>query len=155
MKRSAGVIVLAVFCFVGAFASIALGWFLANFCVGFGSCGDISWPVVALGAFAAFPFVMAGYGLIRLRNWARILTIVLLVLSPVASIFYVIGTPAWGNLMLYHEMESGLATLVSLVVAQLIVVALIVWYLLRRNVREAFNVFAGSPVQAPLERGCS
>jgi uncharacterized membrane protein (DUF2068 family) len=88
-----------------------------------------------MGAAAAiFFFVIAGLdllvgiGLWKLKNWARLITVVLTALGAVFQLFGLIGTLSHFN---------AFAFVVSLVI--LAIEVLIIWYLLRADVKAAFT----------------
>ncbi len=135
MERPVGVTVIAVLNFLGAFFLIIAALF---FVVGFGAMGMASQrsggmlALAGVGAFGAvFMFAFAviaiviGYGLIKLQHWARIVTIVL---------------AALGILLALPSLFGGLHSIgmFSLLI-RVGINALILWYMLQANVKQAFG----------------
>ncbi len=143
MERPTGVTVLAVLNFLGAglYALLAVLFFL----IGAGGAasgvmdemgGGAAAFLLGLGAavgvilliFAAIGLAI-GIGMWKLRNWARIVTIVLVGLSLLLGVIGLLGS------LIAFE-------LVSLII-QAIFVALyawIIWYLFQPHVKQAFGV---------------
>ncbi len=137
MERPTGVTILGVLCLIGAgilaiggIVMIAGGAMLSGmgksgagalFAMGGAVVGVIFFVLAAL-------YVLTGIGLLKLQNWARILTIVLIALGLLSA-------------------AAGLMTSVLhmspfLLVRQIIVVAIDVWiliYLFKPHVKQAFG----------------
>ncbi len=144
MGRPVGVTILAILYFLGALACIIGGILtivgggiaasLANQAGGQGA-GAGAGVLGALGAaagvvvliFGALDFLL-GWGMLKLKNWARIITIVLMALGIVGSLFGVIG-------LLAHFTVFGLLWIVVWVA----IYALIIWYLVKPDVKAAFQ----------------
>ncbi len=142
MQRPTGVTILAVLNFIAAA-------FCALFALGAGAIGAIVGASAAAGAQSRSPLAMiaglggamaavvfllcaalsivVGIGLLKLLNWARILTIVL---AAIGLVFGLLG------------IVSGLAHLIiPALITQLIAVAICAWivlYLLKPHVKQAF-----------------
>ncbi len=136
MERPTGVTVLAVLCFIGGAFAVLGG--LAMFFVG--AAGMASRPgmgmmMAGMGAFVgvfllilAALYVIVGVGLWKLLNWGRILA---LVLVGIGAVFAVLGL---FSALIHFRIFA--------VVWQIIVVAidlLIIWYLTRSDVKQAFS----------------
>jgi hypothetical protein len=140
MARPTGVTVLAVLGFIcGAFMLLAsLGMFLmgsAGMLAASRQGGALGGPLAIFGAFAGVAFlifaalyVVCGVGLLKLANWARILTIVLVALGLVFSAF-----GAFGAMVAFH-MGSAIFDLVILAID-----AWILLYLFKPHVKQAFG----------------
>jgi hypothetical protein len=140
MARPTGVTVLAVLGFIlGALSLLAaLAMFLAGaagLAAMSGGGGSMAGMLGALGAFAGVVcliftvlYVLSGIGLLKLANWGRILTIVLVVIGLA---FAVIGAlPAMTG---FH---------IGILIRQLIFIALDAWilmYLFKPYVKQAFG----------------
>ena len=137
MNRPAGVTILAVLEFIGAACLALLGvlvivgagaGFLGSMSQGQGGMGGLM--AMLGGALAVFLFVFAaigglvGWGLLTLKNWARIVQIVFSALG-------VLGT-------LFGLVHFSSAMMVGFVI-RLAINGLIIWYLLQPNVAAAFN----------------
>jgi uncharacterized membrane protein (DUF2068 family) len=144
MNKPAGVIVLAVLYFLGAACLLLLG---LGFIVGGGAIAAMlsqqgqagANPLAAMMGFLGagvgiFFLVMGaielivGIGLIKLKNWARIIAIVFTVIGACFQLFMLIGSLAHFNVV---------AMVVPVVV--LAIQALIIWYLLKPEVKAAFQ----------------
>ncbi len=141
---------LAILSIAAAISLVPGGLLLANYCVGFGSCGDTDWSILAWVALPAIPLAIAGVGLLRLKNWARILAIALLCASPVGFIVYIMATPDWHNFRLFHHLSTGLAMLLKLAVLEGMAVVALVAYLSRKRIRREFG---GRPVKLRCPNG--
>jgi hypothetical protein len=132
MDRPLGVAVIAVLYWVGAVGLVAIGAFLA---IGLGVLGDLSSgvpPIITgLGAAGGGLLVImgaglfaVGWGLLKRREWARMLTCVLAV---VAIVFTVLSftVPMWGGIA---------ARLVKLAFH-----GLVLWYLNQAHVKAVFR----------------
>jgi len=143
MGRPVGVTILAildfigaVFCILGGIGMIAGGGLMASImsqqqAQGAGAGAGF---LAGLGALAAVVFlvlaaiyVLLGVGLWKLKNWARIITVVLTALGVISTLFGLIGLFA-------HFV--AFAFVVNVIV--LAIEALIIWYLLRADVKAAF-----------------
>lgn len=137
MERPVGVTVIAVLDFVGAFFLVIAGLFLM---LGLGAIGAASGKaggmlalagLGAVGAVIMFVFAalvaVVGYGLIKLQNWARIVTIVITGLGLVLAI------PSLLFLIVKFHPFAIMALLMRVAIN-----ALILWYMLQRHVKEAF-----------------
>ncbi len=144
MPRPVGVVVIAVLEFLGA-AGMALGGLIALFGMGFlaraleqnGTINSSMVPVV-VGAgvlVAVFCFACAvffgflGYGMLNLRNWARIATLVLAVLGIVLGILGIVG--GLFRFGIISAVFSGIRVAVN---------GLIFWYLTQPHIKEAFGL---------------
>jgi hypothetical protein len=143
MGRPVGVTILAILDFIGALVCIGLGILsfvggglgaVAGSQAGNGS-GGLGAIAGALGAAAGVGFLifgaiffLLGWGLWKLKNWARIITIILTVLAIAGSLFGLVG-------VLAHFTVFGLVWIVVWVA----IYALIIWYLLRADVKAAFQ----------------
>jgi hypothetical protein len=143
MGRPVGVTILAILDFLGALACIGLGILMF---VGGGlgaiagsqaseGSGGLGALVGAMGAAAGVAFLffgliafLLGWGLWKLKNWARIITIILMALSIAGSLFGLVGIFA-------HFSLFGLIWFVF----WLALYALIIWYLLKPEVKAAFQ----------------
>jgi hypothetical protein len=139
MERPTGVTILAVLSFLGA------GLLLLGACVMFlmGAAGlagmagghGIGGPLAALGAFAgvaclifAVLYIVNGVGLLKLRGWGRLLTIVLVAISVLFGVM--------GLFRAFVPMH------IVLLVWQLIILAIDVWilvYMFKPHVKAAFG----------------
>ena len=146
MGRPVGVTILAVlyflgavFCLLGGIGMMMGGGMMATLLnqQGQGS-GGAAGLMAGLGAafgvviliFAALDALL-GWGLWKLKNWARIITIVLMVISIGLQLFGLVGILAHFNLF------SLILTVVFVAIY-----AWIVWYLLQPNVKAAFQAQA-------------
>lgn len=143
MGRPVGVTILAILDFLGALACIGLGILMflggglgaiagARASDGSGGFGAL---IGALGAAAGVVFLICGvigfflgWGLWKLKNWARIVTIILTALNIAFSLFGLVGVVTHFNVI------SFVFTLVFLALY-----ALIIWYLLTADVKAAFQ----------------
>ena len=141
MARPTGVTILAVLSFIGAILMVigAAVMFLVGSSAGIaamaGRGGNIGGPLAAMGAFAgiaclilAVLYVVNGVGLMKLRAWARLLTILLVLLGIV---FEVMGIA---------RALSGMH--VGIIVWELILIAIDAWilmYLFKPHVKAAFG----------------
>ncbi len=139
MKRPRGIILLAFLSFFGAVASTAIGIILAQFCLGFGSCGSFRYDIFAISLVPALLLLVEGYGLARFRNWSRVVALVLL---PCAFIFVAWNTGYW-----VHG-PGAEYRLMGIRLLGLAIAGLIVWYLRRRDVKAYFQ-----PKPVPPEPG--
>lgn len=146
MGRPVGVTILAVlyflgavFCLLGGIGMMMGGGMMATLLTqqGQGS-GGAAGLMAGLGAalgvviliFAALDALL-GWGLWKLKNWARIITIVLMVISIGLQLFGLVGILAHFNLF---------SLILSVVF--IAIYAWIVWYLLQPNVKAAFQAQA-------------
>lgn len=146
MARPTGVTILAVLSFLGA------GLFLLGACIMFvvGAAGmtalaggrPMGGPFAALGAFAGVAlllfgvlYIVNGIGLLKLRPWGRLLTIILVAISLLLG--------------LRGLLTSAMHVQVGLIVWQLIILAIDVWilvYMSKPHVKQAFGQSAGMNV---------
>jgi len=144
MDRPTGVTILAILNFLGAGFYILIGLLfmlgmgilggMAGQSGGEGSAGAMG-MMMGLGAVAGVIFIVLaiipfaiGWGLWKLKNWARIICIVLFALGALAALAGVgIGAMA-------GEMISAGFNLVFL-----LLYAWIIWYLTRPHVKQAFG----------------
>jgi hypothetical protein len=143
MGRPVGVTILAILDFLGALACIGLGILMfvggglgamAGAKAGDGS-GGFGALVGALGAAAGVAFLifgvisfLVGWGLWKLKNWARIITIICMALGIAGGLFGLVGIFA-------HFTVFGLIW----TVVWLAIYALIIWYLVKPDVKAAFQ----------------
>lgn len=141
MARPTGVTILAVLGFLcAAFALLAaLGMFLAG-SMGLATMSRGGAPIAGmLGAFGALAgvvllifaalYVICGVGLLKLANWGRLLTIILVALG---ALFAVMGF-----------LKAMMPFQVVLMMWELIVISIDVWillYLFKPHVKQAFGV---------------
>jgi hypothetical protein len=138
MERPTGVTILAVLCFIGAgFCVLGALVFLfgGTMLSSLGAAGGGGAFLAGLGMAAAVIFlaiaalyVATGIGLIGLKNWGRILTIVLVALGLLSAAFGLLGA-------LMH-FSFGM------IIRQLIIAAIDVWilvYLFKPHVKQAFG----------------
>jgi hypothetical protein len=141
MERPTGVTVIAVLDFIGAglvalvaIGLIALGGVLTTAMsstplAALTGAGAVIVAVICLG-FAALGIVI-GIGMLKLRNWARIVTIVLTGLGLLGGVLGLLGLTA---------MHTG--SFAGALVRQLITIAIdvwILWYLFQAHVKQAFG----------------
>ena len=136
MERPTGVTILAVLSFLGggllliiAFGALAGGAVLASVLSLPASIVGLGAVIVAIVFFAfAGLYAANGVGLLKLQNWARVLTMVLIVLGLLSAVLGVFGALAHFRMFL--------------LVRQLIVAAIDLWILLYLNkphVKQAFG----------------
>jgi len=137
MERPTGVTILAVLTLIGA-ACLALGGilFLAGgamfsqaWASGFGAIAGVGAAIIAVVflVFAAL-YVAVGMGMLKLQNWARIVTIILVGLGLLSA--------AGGVLLSLLHMR------VFFLVRELIVLGIDIWiiaYLFKPHVKQAFG----------------
>lgn len=146
MNRPTGVTVLAVlqfigagFCVIGGLLMMVGGTFLAAILGRAGAGGEGSIALAGMGALigvvgGVFCLVLAvlygivGWGMWGLKNWARMVTIVL---AAIGALFQVLGM--MGS-MLHFRIGAMLWNLIWLGVN-----AVIVWYLIQPQVKAAFE----------------
>src|SRR5579859_7786586 len=117
MARPTGVTILAVLSFLGAGLCLlaAAGMFLLGSSAGLaamaGRGGGMGGPLMAMGAFAGVAYlilavlsVVNGVGLWKLQGWARLLTIILLVIGIVFGVLGVVKSlaPVMVRMLLFH-----------------------------------------------------
>lgn len=152
MGRPTGVTVIAILCFLGAafcilggLGLILGGGFIATMIhqQGGQGSGPAAGMLAGLGAVMGFGFlvgaaidIVLGIGLWKLKGWARITTIVL---TGIGAAFQVLGL-----LMSLSHFAVGNFLFTVIILA---IQALIIWYLLKPEVKAAF--------QAPQVRAAS
>lgn|SRR5579859_5282419 len=141
MARPTGVTILAVLSFLGAGLCLlgAAGLFLLGSSAGLaamaGRGGNMGGPLAAMGAFAgiaclilAVLYLVNGIGLLKLRGWARLLTILLTLLAIVFEVMGIVRALAGMH--------------VGIIVWELILIAIDAWilvYLFKPHVKAAFG----------------
>lgn len=146
MARPTGVTILAVLSFLaaGLYLLAAAGMFLMGSSAGLaamaGRGGNMGGPLAAMGAFAGIACLILaalclvnGIGLLKLRGWARLLTILLTLL---AIVFEVMGI-----------VRALPGMHVTIIVWELILIAIDAWilmYLFKPHVKAAFGEPAAS-----------
>jgi len=141
MKRPTGVTILGVLAYFFAVCIVVLGLlsfiggsFVASLLASAGSslpasmAGVIGGVIGVLFICFAVLYFLTGYGLMALKNWGRIIAIVLCLLSLLGSLA---GIPA-----LMHGFGMFLA---FWVLVRLAIAILILWYLFQPNVKQAFG----------------
>ena len=145
MGRPTGVTVLAILDFIGAGLCVLMGLlmmlgggFLASFISGQGGQGSAGAAgiLAGLGAVAGVFIIiigggvsaLLGFGLWKLKEWARIITIVLAGIGGAFQLFGLLGSLAHFNL--FAIVWSLFWTAID---------ALIIWYLLKPEVKAAFQ----------------
>ena len=144
MGRPVGVTILAIldfigaaFCLLGGIGMILGGGFIATMMSqqgGQGSAGAAGF-FAGLGAVAGVFIIiiggvcaLVGFGLWKLKNWARIVSIVLLGIGVAVQLLGLLGTLAHFNLFAFVWSVLWIA-----------VDAFIIWYLLKPEVKAAFQ----------------
>jgi hypothetical protein len=144
MGRPVGVTILAIlafigaaFCLLGGIVMMAGGGFMATLMSqqgGQGSAGAAG-VLAGLGAVAGVfiiiiggVYALVGFGLWKLKNWARIVSIVLLGIGVAVQLLGLLGTLAHFNLFAFVWSVLWIA-----------VDAFIIWYLLKPEVKAAFQ----------------
>lgn len=139
MERPTGVTILAVLSFILAALMVlgALGmFFLGAAGIAAATAGrGMGGPLAALGAFGgvvilclAVLYIITGVGLIKLRSWGRLLTIILVAISVIFGLM--------GIVRALVPLHAGI------LVWQLIVLAIDVWilmYMFKPHVKAAFE----------------
>ena len=139
MQRPTGVTIIAILSFLGAAACIMLGLFsfvggaviakmLANM-PGMSALGGSI--VAALGVvflLIGALYAITGHGLWALKNWGRVIMIVLMALGLV-----------FGLLGLVAVFSNFTAGAIVMQVIRLAICAWILWYLFQPNVKQAFG----------------
>ncbi|MGZ4874292.1 MAG: hypothetical protein ACXV5R_03895 [Candidatus Angelobacter sp.] len=142
MGRPVGVTIIAILCFVGAafcvlagIGMIAGGGFMATLLSqqsqGAGAAGILAGLGAAVGIFClilAAIYIMVGTGLLKLKEWARIVTIVLLAIGACFQVFGLLASLAHFNIFSFIWTGFWLA-----------VDAFLIWYLLKPEVKAAFQ----------------
>jgi hypothetical protein len=144
MGRPVGVTIIAVlfflgaaFCVLGAIAMFAGGGFIATLISQQGGQGAgagaglfagmgviIGVVILVFGAL----YILIGWGLLKLKEWARIVTIVLAGLWALGSLFGLVGVLShFGVFILFW------------IVVRVAIAGLIIWYLLQPDVKAAFQ----------------
>jgi uncharacterized membrane protein (DUF2068 family) len=139
MQRPTGVTIIAILSFLGAAACIMLGLFsfvggaviakmLANMpgmsALGGGIVAALGVVFLLIGAL----YAITGYGLWALKNWGRVIMIVLMALGLV-----------FGLLGLVAVFSNFTAGAIVMQVIRLAICAWILWYLFQPNVKQAFG----------------
>jgi hypothetical protein len=148
MGRPVGVTILAIlnfigaaFCLLGGIAMILGGGFIATMLSqqGQGSAGAAG-ILAGLGAAAGvFIIIMGGvsalvgFGMWKLKGWARIVSIVLFAISAVMQLLGLLGSLAHFNVFAVVWSLFWVA-----------VDAFVIWYLLKPEVKAAFHLLAQS-----------
>jgi uncharacterized membrane protein (DUF2068 family) len=144
MNRPGGVTVIAILDFIGAALCLLMG-ILSVVGAGAGIMGAMGQGgqgaaagggvlAVIAGFITVFAFVGAaisallGWGLWKLKNWARLITIVFAVIGALFQLFGLFGVLAHFNVF------ALIMTLIPLAIN-----GLIAWYLLQKNVAAAFQ----------------
>jgi hypothetical protein len=140
MGRPVGVTILAIldflgglFCLFGGIGMIAGGGFMATILSqqGQGSAGFLAGlgalAGVVLLAFAVLDFLL-GWGLWKLKNWARMITVVFTAFGAVLQVISLVG------LLAHFNVFAFVWTLFVLAIE-----VLIIWYLLKADVKAAFT----------------
>jgi hypothetical protein len=143
MGRPVGVTILAIlnfigaaFCLLGGIAIILGGGFIATMLSqqGQGSAGAAG-VLAGLGAAAGVAIIivggvsaLVGFGLWKLKGWARIVSIVLFTISAVMQLLGLLGTLAHFNVFAFVWTVFWIA-----------VDAFVIWYLLKPEVKAAFK----------------
>ncbi len=144
MGRPGGVTVIAVLYFIGAvlcvlggIGMLVGGGFMATLINQSGAQGAGAGAGIfaALGAAVGVVFlviaaiaILVGWGLLKLKNWARILAIVFAVLGVLGALFGLVGAFShFGTMILVWT------------VIRLAINGWIIWYLLQPNVSAAFG----------------
>ena len=141
MARPTGVTILAVLSFLGAALLLlgAAGMFLLGSSAGMaamaGRGGNMGGPLAAMGAFAGIAclilaalYLVNGIGLLKLRGWARLLTILLVLLGIIFGVLGIVRAMA--------------PMMIGLIVWNLILIAIDVWilmYMFKPHVKAAFG----------------
>jgi uncharacterized membrane protein (DUF2068 family) len=139
MQRPTGVTIIAILSFLGAAACIMLGLFsfvggaviakmLANM-PGMSALGGSI--VAALGVvflLIGALYAITGYGLWALKNWGRVIMIVLMALGLVFGLL--------GLVAIFSNFTAGA---IVMQVIRLAICAWILWYLFQPNVKQAFG----------------
>src|SRR5579864_6566619 len=141
MARPTGVTILAVLSFLAAGLCLlaAAGMFLIGSSAGLaamaGRGGSMGGPLAAMGAFAGIACLILaalclvnGIGLLKLRGWARLLTILLTLLGIVFEVMGIVRAMA--------------PMMMVLIVWDLILIAIDAWilmYLFKPHVKAAFG----------------
>jgi uncharacterized membrane protein (DUF2068 family) len=145
MGRPVGVTILAILYFLGALCGvlggigvIAGGGFMATLAnqaqaqaSGAGAAGLIAGLGAVFGVIllvVAAIYALLGWGMWKLKNWARILTIILLALGVAFELFGLVGIVAHFNLFALIWILFWAA-----------IDVLIIWYLLKADVKAAFQ----------------
>jgi hypothetical protein len=168
MRRSAGVTVIAVIVLIGSVLTVGLGLLTSALALvipmaGAGPSGESPPPALVL-VFAGLIYLVpgvfgliSGIGLVRLRNWARISTIVFAVFLIVTAAFMLLAAmmlPAVSSPNAQidaAQMASIMAMMrIAMAVTSLALIALGVWWAIFLTRRAATVQFAGGA--APLDR---
>ncbi len=140
MQRPAGVTVIAIFQIAFGLFAILLG--LTAFGLGSDAVmhrammgGAVGAVVGALGAVVGIIllvlgvlYIVLGVGLLKLANWARLVTLVFAALGALLHVLRLFRDMA--HLFVFHAFFSVIVTAICV---------LIIWYLLQPNVKQAFG----------------
>ena len=144
MNRPGGVTVIAVleflgaaFCLLGGLAFMLGGGFMATLISQSGGQGNAAGAGLLAGLGAALGvvflifgvlYVLVGWGMLKLKAWARIVTMVLTGLAILGSLF------GLTTIFVHFSVIASFWLAVRLAIA-----GWILWYLLQPNVSAAFN----------------
>jgi uncharacterized membrane protein (DUF2068 family) len=140
MGRPTGVTVIAVldfiaagFCVLAGLGMMLGGGFMATMLnqqqgAGAGVLAAIGAAAGVFLLFLAAVAVLLGWGLLKLKEWARITTVVL---AAIGALFGVMG--------LFAVLTHFAAILVFFALCRLAINGLIIWYLLQPHVKAAFQ----------------
>lgn len=138
MSRPNGIVALAIFSFLGAgmallgaFAVLAVALGVPQLFVAmlYRAGPGVTLDLEIVSLFLGSPLLIAnGIGLLRLRNWARILTICLTGLSLLVEIFAVLGAhgPMWMSQMFTNLVKGAIDVWILI-------------YLFKPHVKQAFG----------------
>lgn len=133
-KRPIGVIIIAILIIIsGIGALVAAMYLVINFTFhSIGYPSEIIRLLISFGyiltAFAIMNFLVAR-GLLKGKEWARIMTIILVIVSLILGII--------GIALLV--VEDDIAEISAVDVASFIIAGVIIWYLFRTNVKAYFG----------------
>lgn len=146
MGRPTGVTIIAVldfigaaFCVLGGLGMMLGGGFMASMMgqqsgAGAGVLAAIGAAAGVFFLFCAAVAVLLGWGMLKLKEWARIVTLVLAALGALGSLIGLVG-------VLGHFAMVA----VVFMLCRLAINGLIIWYLLQPHVKAAFQ---GAQVRA-------
>lgn len=141
MKRPTGVTILGVLCYIGAalcliFGALAFagGAFIAGLMhnaetgVPAGIVGMIGGIIGVVLILIGVLYGLTGYGMLALKNWGRIILIVLMILGLIGSLFSLLAV--------FHGFMMG--TLIWVII-RIAINLWILWYLFQPHVKQAFG----------------